>query len=265
MQRDEVQINAVLALVESVLQDGLIGVYLHGSAVLGGLRPDNDLDVLVVYRRSLNQRERVVLLDGLLDVSGRRARRKPGRPVELSVVVHADVHPWRYPPRIDFQYGEWLRADYEAGVIPVPRLDPDLALLVHTAANWGAALLGPRPTPALPTVPAGDLLRATAAGVPDLMDDVLTDTRNLLLTLARVWCTLSSRVVMPKDQAALWVLDRLPASHQPPMAMARRAYLGEVADDWQDHAEQVLDLSRYIGDRILAMAPQEAQGAPPHN
>ncbi len=109
------QTSALLRLAQQTLPHDLVGVYLHGSAVLGGLRPDSNLDVLVVSRRSLEKSERIALLNGLLDISGRRARRIPGRPVKLTVVVDADVNPWRYPARVDFQYGEWLRSDYERG------------------------------------------------------------------------------------------------------------------------------------------------------
>ena len=87
----------------------MLGVYLHGSAVLGGLRPTSDLDILVVLKRRTSATERRALVERLLDLSGARARRGPARPVELSVVVQSDVRPWRYPPSQEFLYGEWLR------------------------------------------------------------------------------------------------------------------------------------------------------------
>jgi streptomycin 3"-adenylyltransferase len=102
-------------LVRDVLGEDVLGAYLHGSAVLDGLRPGSDVDVLAVLRRSATTAERRALVDGLLDISGSRARRGPARPVELTLVVQSDVRPWRYPPRSDFLYGEWLRDDYERG------------------------------------------------------------------------------------------------------------------------------------------------------
>ena len=81
---------------------GMLGAYLHGSAVLGGPRPASDLDILVVIERPTTARERRALVEGLLEVSGARARRRPVRPVELSVVVESDVRPRRYPPHLEF-------------------------------------------------------------------------------------------------------------------------------------------------------------------
>ena len=103
------QIDLVLAAVRDVLGDGVVGAYLFGSAVLGGLRPHSDLDVMVVSRRRTTRHQKQQLVAHLLAVS-----RRP-RPVELTIVVHGEIRPWRYPPRMDFQYGDWWRSQFERG------------------------------------------------------------------------------------------------------------------------------------------------------
>jgi len=250
VERAERQTPAVLGLVQQALQDNVVGVYLHGSGVLGGLRPDSDLDVLVVVRRSLRHQERLALLNGLLDISGRRARREPGRPVELTVVVHADVNPWRYPPRVDFVYGEWLRTDYEDGLVPAAHPEPDLAVLITMTTDGDAALQGPPPSSVLPAVPSKDVTGASAGGVLDLLEELDSDTRNVLLTLARVWTTMAIGALMPKDAAADWVLARLPTEHHQLMQLARDGYLGIATDSWDEHAGQVVKLGRYMARQL---------------
>jgi len=47
-ETDREQIAHVLAALRDALGDELIGAYLHGSAVLGGLRAQSDIDVLAV-------------------------------------------------------------------------------------------------------------------------------------------------------------------------------------------------------------------------
>ncbi|RJO69089.1 hypothetical protein D5S18_30930 [Nocardia panacis] len=42
----------VVRLIQDILADNVIGIYHHGSAVLGELRPYSDLDLLVVTDRS---------------------------------------------------------------------------------------------------------------------------------------------------------------------------------------------------------------------
>ncbi|GAA1406513.1 aminoglycoside adenylyltransferase family protein [Catellatospora coxensis] len=228
------QAHDVAALVRAVLGTDLIGAYLHGSAVLGGLRPRSDVDVLAVSRRSATPEQRHRLVDGLLDISGRRARRGPDRPVELIVVVLADVRPWRYPPTCDFLYGEWLRDRYERGELPQPAPSPDLAPLLTMALAGDTPLFGPPPADLLDPVPPADLRHAIVAGIPGLLADLADDTRNVVLTFARIWVTLATGEIRSKDAAADWAMAHLAAEHQPVLAHAKAIYVGQVAESWDD-------------------------------
>jgi predicted nucleotidyltransferase len=216
------QLDAVLGLVDEVVGPDLIGAYLHGSAVLGGLRPASDVDVLAVARRSLDAVRRRDLLSGLLEVSGLTRQM---RPVELIVVVQSEVRPWRYPPIADFLYGEWLRSDYTSGMVPRRETMPDLAVLISMVLAGNHTLAGPPPAEVFDPVPHSDLVRACTAGLPALVEELETDTRNVVLTLARIWTTVATGEVRPKDTAADWALARLPAAHRPVLAHARRLYL----------------------------------------
>lgn len=225
--------HEVVAIVRDVLGDALVGAYLHGSAVLGGLRPTSDIDVLAVIDRSTTEPERRALVGRLLEISGRRARRGPGRPIELTILVQSDVRPWRQPPRVEFLYGEWRRDEYEAGFVPVPEPMADLGPEIALTLAGNRALAGPAPADVLDPVPDADMRRAITAGVPSLMDDLGSDTRNVLLTLARVWATLATGAITSKDEAATWALERLPDALAGPLNLAREMYLeGWDRDDW---------------------------------
>ncbi|MFI6008198.1 aminoglycoside adenylyltransferase family protein [Streptomyces sp. NPDC051243] len=219
----------LLPLLHHTLGPAVLGIYLHGSATLGGLRPHSDVDVLVVVRERTTEAQRRALVEELLRVSGGGSR-----PVELIVVVQDDVRPWRYPPTRDFLYGEWLRADYERGVTPAPEPSPDLAPLLTMVLLANAPLYGPPPADVLDPVPHEDLRRAIVAGVPELLGELDADTRNVLLTLARIWTTLATGVIRSKDAAADWALPRLPAEHRAVLAHARAVYLGHEEERWGD-------------------------------
>ncbi|MEU0409436.1 aminoglycoside adenylyltransferase family protein [Streptomyces griseorubiginosus] len=227
------QVRELVRLVGDVLGREVMGACLHGSSVLGGLKPASDVDVLVVSRRPMDEAERRALLEGLLGISGSRDR---VRPVELSVVVQSEVRPWRYPPTCDFLYGEWLRAEYEAGRVPRPEPTPDLALLISTALTGDHPLTGPRPARLLAPVPRADLVRASVAGIPALLDGLDGDTRNVVLTFARVWTTLATGEVKPKDTAADWALARLPSEHRAVLEHARQLYVNCTysEESWSD-------------------------------
>ena len=236
----------VVRIVHEVLGDNLIGAYLHGSAVLGGLRPRSDIDVLCVVSEPTHQHERAVLMRRIMAISGSRAALGPARPVELTIVVGRDVRPWRYPPRCDFRYGEWLRDEYEQGKVPAPFVNPDLAPLLAMTLQGDRPLVGPPPAVLLDPVPRQDLDRALVGEVPRLLAEITTDTTNVLLTLTRIWRTLTTGEFTPKDVAADWVLERLPPEHRAALARARAVYLGHEPDSWDELQPEVTQLAGEI-------------------
>ena len=222
----------MVAIVRDVLGDALVGAYLHGSAVLGGLRPSSDLDVLVVVARATTEEERRAVVARLLEISGRRATRGPARPVELTIVRASELRPWHFPPTVDLLYGEWIRDELERGEIPEPAPMPDLGPEIALTLQGDVALFGPPPAAVLDPVPPGDLRRAIVAGVPSLLADLESDTRNVVLTFARIWFTLETGIIGSKDRAAAWAAARLPDEHRNVLNRARELYLEGADIDW---------------------------------
>ncbi len=99
----------VLTIIKEVLEDQLVGVYLYGSAVTGGLRVKSDVDILVLTNCGLSVATRSKLSKQLMRISGRPGESTGIRPLEITVVNQKDVVPWHFPPRFEFMYGEWLR------------------------------------------------------------------------------------------------------------------------------------------------------------
>lgn len=232
------QLDEIVTLIHRVLGDDAIGAYLHGSAVLGKLRPRSDTDVLVVSGRRLTAAQRRALVHGLMALSGRRAHAGPARPIELTIVVDSDVRPWRYAPRSEFQYGEWLRDDYERGEVPAAsEASPDLAPLISMVLLGNRPLFGPPPADVLDPVPHDDLIHSIVAGIQGLLDDLESDAANVVLTLARIWTTVATGGIRSKDGVADWVLPRLPKEHRAVLARARAVYLGDADDEHWDELQ----------------------------
>lgn len=241
------QAERVVTLARDVLGDDVIGAYLHGSAVFGGLRPTSDIDLLAVIRRPTTSGEQRELIDGLLPISGRGDPTGRSRSVELTIVVQGDVRPWRYPPRMDFQYGDWWRREFEGGELaPWESPNPDLALQLEMALQANHPLFGPPPAEVLDPVPTADVRRAMLDGIPSLLSNLEGDERNVVLTFARIWLTLVTGAIEPKDAAADWALPRLPPEHRSVLVHARAIYLGEMAEEWDDLMKRVRPHVDYV-------------------
>lgn len=226
---------AVDALRASLPVADTLGIYLYGSAVAGGLKPDSDLDLFVVTRRRLTPREKRSAVDGLMPLSGGATRPPAWRPLEVTVAAQGDLRPWRYPPQMELQYGEWLRDQFLSDDRRLAATEsPDLAVQVTMVRDSGRALLGPPPGELLDPVPTHDLRRAMTDELPALLANLEGDTRNVVLTYARIWVTAATGRVVSKAEAAEWAIGGLAPAVRPPLARARALYLGGGFGPWED-------------------------------
>lgn len=222
----------VAAILWDVLGADVMGVYLHGSAVFGGLKPNSDIDILAIVRWPTTDAQKRLLVGHLTRIS--RRGDPAARSIELELLVHRDVSPWRYPAPVDFQYGDWLGPAFDKGELtPWASPDPDTALLLTAVLRADHPILGPRPAALLDPIPSADVRRAALASIPQLLGWLKGDEANVTLTLARIWVTLVTGAIVPKDVAADWALERLPAEHRPVLEHARDIYLRGLGDAWE--------------------------------
>ncbi len=227
------QVQETCDLLQQHLADTLVGVHLFGSAVDGGLKPFSDVDLLVTVASPPSASTRRALMGALL-----RASAPPGsagrRALEVTVLALPELVPWRYAPRRELQFGEWLREDLQAGVFEEPVADPDLAILLTKARQSSLPLFGEEASRLFEAVPHADLVRALLDTVAQWNgpDDWAGDERNTVLALARIWYTAERGDIASKDAAATWLLERLAeGGHRTVVAQARAAYLGLEQDD----------------------------------
>lgn len=231
---DAQQISECLDLVTKILSDNLLGVYLYGSALVGGLQKYSDIDLFVVTNHATTLSEKNELTKHLLHISGLYMK-SAKRPIEMTVVEKGAVNPWHYPPRFDFQYGEWLRASFEIGDIESQDHEmPDLALIITQVLLKSQTLFGEPPQKVLAPVPYSDFIKAMLQDVDRLIADIKDDTRNVLLTLARIWSTLDTNTIRSKPDAADWAIERLPEIHQVVMKRAKSICIGDENEYWED-------------------------------
>lgn len=235
-----------LAAIRHHLADRLVAVYLHGSAVRGGLRSNSDIDLLAVVDKPLPYAIRRNLV-GALTTMSRYPPTATVRPLELIILNRDDLAPLPYPARAEFIYGEWLRAAFDAGEVPEPVADPDLTIVLASARQVAKPLCGPDAGELLPAVPAGDIRRAIGDALPALLRSLDGDERNVLLTLARMWRTLATGEIVAKDVAAAWAAPRLPPATADLMDQARQAYRDGTEIDWparRRDVDRIVDVLR---------------------
>lgn len=244
--------DKALSLLLARLSESLTAVYLHGSAVDGGLHPYSDVDLLAVVEAPLTQELRKTLAADLMSLSGRYPFDPNGRrPLEVIILRRDDLATPSYPARAEFIYGEWLRDEYESGKIPDSVCNPELTLIIAHARQNAKALHGPSVETLLPTVAKSDVNRAMRDALPSLMETLHGDERNVILTLARMWRTSEIGDFVPKDAAASWAEHRMPKEFAEVVRNARNAYTGTIEDSQRDCRCKIQRTAVFLRDCVM--------------
>lgn len=241
------QLQAALALVQKILSLDVQALYLHGSAVAGGLRPQSDLDILAVVDAPLSDEQRQDLIAALLSISAPHPATPDGpRCIELVVCRLADLQRNEHPAKVEFIYGEWLRDAFREGYLSDAAADPEYTLLLAQARQQAQLLWGRDVLADVPATPIEHIRQAMRDGVEPLYEGLRGDERNVLLTLARMWRTGVHGDFMTKEQAAEWAIPRLPAELAKTLEYARLAYIGEVLDCWDTRGKEAERLAQAL-------------------
>lgn len=241
------QLQSALALVQQILSLDLQALYLHGSAVAGGLRPQSDLDILAVVDAPLSDEQRQDLIAALLSVSAPHPA-TPGGPrcIELVVCRLADLQRNVHPAKVEFIYGEWLREAFKEGYLSEAAADPEYTLLLAQALQQAQLLWGSDVLADVPATPIEHIRQAMRDGVDPLYEGLRGDERNVLLTLARMWRTGVHGDFVTKEQAAEWAIPRLSEELAKTLEYARLAYVGEVLDRWDTRSKEAERLAQAL-------------------
>jgi streptomycin 3"-adenylyltransferase len=176
------------------------------------------------------------------------------------VLAHSAVVPWRYPPRRELQFGEWLREDLQAGVFEPPTFDHDLAILLTKVRHHSISLMGPSAMTLFDPVPRAHLVQSLRDTVAQWNEptDWAREECNIVLTLARIWYTATTGQIASKDAAATWLLDQMQEPNRAVLSKARAAHLGEEKDDLASYPAEVAAFvihARQTIERLCSSAP----------
>jgi streptomycin 3"-adenylyltransferase len=123
---------------------------------------------------------------------------------------------------------------------------------VTAALACDVPLFGPSAADVLDPVPVADVVRACVAEVPEVLEDLDSDTTNVLLTLARAWYTATTAQIVPKDIAADWAIDRLPPQDRGVMAHAKAANFGTQEEDWEPVQAMLPAVAAHLTEHIAS-------------
>lgn len=211
----------------------------------------SDIDILVIINERIDESVRYSLALQFLKISSFPVSSDGVRPLDIVFVVKDDFSPWHHPVKKEFFFGEWLREDFEKGLLPSTSFDSDLTLILAMVLNSNIKLFGDDAHSVIPSIPMRDIRKAIKESVLSVTEQIIGDERNVLLTLARMLATLETGEFFSKNQAIDKILDIIPPEHQEILLLARDSYLGQRSDDWSLLSDKVNSTTECLKKMIL--------------
>ncbi len=224
------EVNTLVTEFQNLLQENLIGIYLHGSLALGGFKPErSDIDLLVVTGQRIELEIKKKIIELLLRIS-----RFPV-PVEISFLVEKDIFPYKSPLPYDLHYSEkwreklrqdlrnegWKHWDKDT------KHDLDLAIHLTILHQHGIVLYGKPIAEALPVVPEQDFRDALIIDLREAAENRLHNPIYFVLNACRIEAYLREGKLLSKDAGAEWGLMKLPEQFHVLIEQSLALYRGE--------------------------------------
>jgi streptomycin 3"-adenylyltransferase len=210
---------------KEILRDNLVGVYLHGSAVMGCFNPEkSDIDLIIVVKDSMSNADKRAYMDMVVDLNADA----PAKGIEMSIVKKDVCSPFVYPTPFELHFSvahlNWYLTDPDNYILKMNGADKDLAAHFTIILNRGKCLYGAPIKDVFAPVPKADYLDSIYEDIADAAEDISGNTMYITLNLARVLVYKKEGLILSKKEGGEWALGHLPAEYHALIKDALKEY-----------------------------------------
>ena len=239
-------INSFVEQSKSILQSNLVGVYLHGSAVMGCFNPlKSDLDLIIVVDSPMSDDIKKSFMDMVIQCN----RSGPAKGIEMSVVLRKVCNPFIYPTPFELHFSvshlKWYEDNPDDYICKMKGEDKDLAAHFTIFEKRGKCLYGASIEEIFSEVPAADYMDSILDDVSDASEEIADNTMYLILNLARVLAYKKERLVLSKKEGGEWAIANLPIEYHSLIEDAMKEYSEGEKLDYD------IDLARHYAEFMI--------------
>ncbi len=196
-------LTEIIEKYKNLLGENLIGIYLHGSLVMGCFNSESsDIDFLVVVRDKLSFNIKRQLIDILIDLSDFA----PKKGFEVSVILEKYSNNFVYPTPFELHYSNEYKERYirDKEFLCHNGGDADLAAHITIINKRGRCLYGKEIEEVFGEVPEKYYINSILNDVENAIDEIVENPVYIILNLCRILYYLKERVVSSKHEGGSW-------------------------------------------------------------
>ena len=231
--------KSFVARSQEILGDNLVGIYLHGSAVMGCFNEKkSDIDLIIVVNTALSDQTKRQYMDMVVEMN----EYAPPKGLELSVVTKEACRPFIYPTPFELHFSithlQWYKTNPADYIDRMKGVDKDLA--AHFTIIWhrGKTLCGKEIKDVFEEVPREFYFDSIWNDIEDAEKDIIMNPTYMILNLCRVLAYKKDGLILSKQEGGDWGLANIPEKYHGLIVHALDEYTSDPSAQWDENCMQ---------------------------
>ena len=228
-------LQSFVAESQKILGDLLVGIYLHGSAVMGCYNEKkSDIDLLVVVKEAIPKTIKHRFMDMVVELN----TYAPPKGIELSIVKREVCKPFVYPTPFELHFSvahlAWYQSNPLDYIDQMQGTDKDLAAHFTILYHRGKCLYGSDIKDVFGTVRKEDYFDSIWSDIEDAETKIMEHPTYTILNLCRVLAYKKEELILSKQEGGQWGIGHVPEKYQPLIAQALDEYGSNQSTKWDE-------------------------------
>ena len=244
--------NIIKRFVEqsrAILGDRLVGIYLHGSAVMGCFNEKkSDIDLLIVVNTVIPNDIKRKYMDMVVELN----TFAPKKGIELSIVSKDVCKPFIYPTPFELHFSvahlDWYKTNPSDYVDKMNGTDKDLAAHFTIIYHRGKCLYGKEIKDVFEKVSEEFYFDSIWNDIQDAEEEIMSNPMYTILNLCRVLAYKRDGLILSKEEGGKWGIDNVPKKYHRLILCALDEYRSDKPASWDETC--AYDYAAYMLDRI---------------
>lgn len=222
-----------------IFGDALVGIYLHGSAVMGCFHEKkSDIDIIVVVNTAISDEVKRQYMDMIVECN----TYAPPKGIELSIVKEDVCKPFVYPTPFELHFSnahlQWYKTDPIDYVEKMKGVDKDLAAHFTIIYHRGKCLYGKEIKDVFAKVDRESYFDSIWNDVENAAEEIRTNPTYIILNLCRVLAYQKDGMILSKQEGGRWGIEHVPEKYHGLILQALKDYASDEQVEWKDDCAQ---------------------------
>lgn len=243
--------ETIVAESQEILGDNLVGIYLHGSAVMGCFNEKkSDIDLIVVVNAPVSNEVKRKYMDMVVELN----TYAPEKGIELSIVKAEVCKPFIYPTPFELHFSnahlQWYQTNPSDYIENMNGVDKDLAAHFTIIYSRGKCLCGKKIKDVFAKVSKELYFDSIWNDIENAKEEIRTNPTYIILNLCRVLAYKKDGIILSKWEGGKWGIDNIPKKYHGLILQALDEYSSDKMIEWKDDNAQ--EYVSYMIEKILS-------------